>query len=38
MKSAKLGDAETLKLVQELFDYASRLELRRAQSTERQPP
>jgi hypothetical protein len=37
MKSAKLGDAETLKLVQELFDYASRLELRRAQSTERQP-
>jgi hypothetical protein len=37
MKSAKLGDADTLKLVQDLFDYASRLELRRAQSTERHP-
>jgi len=37
MKSAKLSDADTLKLVQQIFDYTSRLELRRAQSTERQP-
>jgi hypothetical protein len=37
MKSAKLSDADTLKLVQEIFDYASRLELRRAHSSERQP-
>jgi len=37
MKSPKLSDADTLKLVQEIFDYASRLELRRAHSTERQP-
>jgi len=36
MTSAKLPDTETLKLVQEIFDYASRLELRRAQTTERQ--
>ena len=35
MKGTKVADADTLKLVQELFDYASRLELRRAQSTER---
>jgi hypothetical protein len=35
----KFGDAETLQLVQEIYDYASRLELRRAQpqSTERPP-
>jgi hypothetical protein len=37
MQSAKVNDADTLKLVQEIFDYASRLELRRAHSTERQP-
>ena len=37
MKAAKLSDADTLKLVQEIFDYASRLELRRAQTTERPP-
>jgi hypothetical protein len=37
MKSVKLSDEDTLKLVQEIFDYASRLELRRAQTTERQP-
>jgi hypothetical protein len=37
MTSAKLADADTLKLVQEIFDYASRLELRRAQTTERRP-
>jgi hypothetical protein len=36
----KSDDAETLQIVQEIFDYASRLELRRAQATqttERQP-
>jgi hypothetical protein len=37
MQSAKISDAETLELVQEIFDYASRLELRHAQSTERHP-
>jgi hypothetical protein len=39
MKARKLSDPETLQLVQEIYDYASRLELRRAQSqsTERQP-
>jgi hypothetical protein len=36
MHAAKLKDAETLQIVQELYDYGSRLELRRAQSTERQ--
>jgi len=38
--TTKSDDAETLQIVQEIFDYASRLELRRAQSTqitERQP-
>jgi hypothetical protein len=35
MTSAKLPDTDTLELVQEIFDYASRLELRRAQTTER---
>jgi hypothetical protein len=35
--AAKSNDAETLQVVQEIFDYASRLELRRAQTTERQP-
>jgi Domain of unknown function (DUF4350) len=37
MHATKLDDAETLHIVQELYDYASRLELRRAQTTERQP-
>jgi hypothetical protein len=37
MQSTKFSDADTLKLVQEIFDYASRLELRRAHSTERSP-
>ena len=36
MQSAKISDAETLRLVQEIFDYA-RLELRHAHSTERHP-
>jgi hypothetical protein len=36
MTTVKLPDTDTLKLVQEIFDYASRLELRRAQTTERQ--
>jgi Domain of unknown function (DUF4350) len=35
--AVKLSDAETLNLVQEMFNYASRLELRRAQPNERQP-
>jgi Domain of unknown function (DUF4350) len=33
--SAKVGDADTLQLVQEMFDYASRLELRRTDTRER---
>jgi hypothetical protein len=37
VSAAKPDDAETLQVVQEIFDYASRLELRRAQTTERQP-
>ena len=37
MHATKLEDAETLQIVQELYDYASRLELRRAQTTERPP-
>jgi hypothetical protein len=32
---AKVSDADTLQLVQEMFDYASRLELRRTETTER---
>jgi hypothetical protein len=35
MSSAKVSDADTLQLVQEMFDYASRLELRRTETTER---
>jgi Domain of unknown function (DUF4350) len=35
VNTAKLPDAETLKLVQEIFDYASRLELRRMHTSER---
>ena len=35
MHAAKLADAETLQIVQELRDYANRLEVRRAQTTER---
>jgi Domain of unknown function (DUF4350) len=37
VNTRKLSDTETLKLVQQIFDYTSRLELRRAQLTERQP-
>jgi hypothetical protein len=37
MKSPKVSDADTLKLVQELFDYASRLALRSTQSTRKVP-
>jgi Domain of unknown function (DUF4350) len=33
--SAKVSDADTLQLVQEMFDYASRLELRRTDTRER---
>ena len=33
--SAKVSDAETLQLVQEMYDYASRLELRRTRTKER---
>jgi Domain of unknown function (DUF4350) len=33
--SAKVSDADTLQLVQEMFDYASRLELRRTEIRER---
>jgi Domain of unknown function (DUF4350) len=36
MSAAKSNDTETLQIVQEILDYASRLELRRAQTTERQ--
>jgi hypothetical protein len=35
--SAKVSDADALQLVQEMFDYTSRLELRRTQ-TEEKPP
>jgi hypothetical protein len=35
--TARTNDGETLQVIQEIFDYASRLELRRAQTTERQP-
>jgi Domain of unknown function (DUF4350) len=35
MSSAKVSDAETLEIVQQMFDYASRLELRRVQTDER---
>lgn len=37
MKSEKLDDQQTLLLVQEMFDYASRLELRRPPTEERRP-
>jgi hypothetical protein len=37
MKSPKVSDRDTLEIVQQIFDYASRLELRRAQTKERQP-
>jgi hypothetical protein len=37
MTAAKVSDAETLQLVQEMFDYASRLELRRTRSEEQLP-
>jgi Domain of unknown function (DUF4350) len=36
MNSGKLDDAATLQIVQELFDYTSRLELKRAPTEERQ--
>jgi hypothetical protein len=35
ISSAKVSDADTLQLVQEMFDYASRLELRRTETRER---
>jgi hypothetical protein len=35
ISSAKVADADTLQLVQEMFDYASRLELRRTRNEER---
>ena len=35
--SAKVSDADTLQLVQQMFDYTSRLELRRTR-TEEKPP
>jgi hypothetical protein len=37
MDAARSADADTLKLVQEIFDYSSRLELRGAKAAERQP-
>jgi hypothetical protein len=37
MAAAKVNDADTLQLVQEMFDYTSRLELRRTR-TEEKPP
>ncbi len=37
MTAAKVSDAETLQLVQEMFDYASRLELRRTRTEEKLP-
>ena len=37
MAAAKVSDADTLQLVQEMFDYTSRLELRRTR-TEEKPP
>jgi hypothetical protein len=37
MTAAKVSDAETLQLVQKMFDYASRLELRRTRSEEKLP-
>jgi hypothetical protein len=36
MNSGKLDDAATLQIVQQLFDYTSRLELKRAQTEGRQ--
>jgi len=36
MNSSKLDDAATLKITQEIFDYTSRLELKRAPKEERQ--
>jgi Domain of unknown function (DUF4350) len=36
MQSSKLDDAATLKITQEIFDYTSRLELKRAPKEERQ--
>jgi hypothetical protein len=35
ISSAKISDADTLQLVQEMFDYASRLELRRTEPREK---
>jgi hypothetical protein len=35
-RESKLSDEESLKLVQEIFDYTARLELRRPQTEERQ--
>ncbi len=37
MAAAKVSDAETLQLVQEMFDYTSRLELRRTRTQEKPP-
>jgi hypothetical protein len=37
MTAAKVSDAETLQLVQEMFDYTSRLELRRTRTEEKLP-
>jgi hypothetical protein len=37
MAAAKVSDAETLQLVQEMFDYTNRLQLRRARTQEMPP-
>jgi hypothetical protein len=37
MAAAKVSDSETLQLVQEMFDYTSRLELRRTRTQEKPP-
>ena len=37
MTATKVSDTETLQLVQEMFDYASRLELRRTRTEEKLP-
>jgi len=37
MAAAKVSDAETLQLLQEMFDYTSRLELRRTRTQEKPP-
>jgi hypothetical protein len=37
MKAAKWNDRDTLQIIQQIFDYAGRLELRRPDTTERQP-